>query len=89
MKKPFASKEKTPTVLYSHQCTPASHHSQCTPTANKIASPVLCKSIRTHFHHFNPSCPPFPEKTLKAMADKGKKPLEENSFPSKKRTIRE
>jgi hypothetical protein len=33
--------------------------------------------------------PPLPEKTPKAMADKGKQPLEENSFPPKKRTIRE
>jgi hypothetical protein len=89
MKKHFASKEKTPVVWYSHQCTPASHHSRCTSTANKIASPVLCKSIRIHFHHFTPSRPPLQEKTPKAMADKGKKPLKENSFPLKKRTIRE
>jgi hypothetical protein len=51
---------------------------------------VLCKSIRTHFHHFTPShLPPPPEKTPEAMADKGKKPFEENNFPSKKITIRE
>jgi hypothetical protein len=80
---------KTPTVWYSHQCTPASHHSRCTLTANKIAPLVFCKSIRTHFHHFTSSRPPSSEKTPKAMADKGKQPLEENSFPPKKRTIRE
>jgi hypothetical protein len=88
MKKTLRIQGKTPAVWYFHQCTPASHHSRCTPTANKIASPVLCKSIRTHFHHFNPSRPPLPEKTPKAMVDKGKQPLEENSFPSKKQTIR-
>jgi hypothetical protein len=88
-KKPFASKEKTPVVWYSHEYTPAIHHSRCTSTANKIASLVLCKSFRTQFHHFTPSHPPLPEKTPKSMADKGKKPLEENSFPSKKRTIRD
>jgi hypothetical protein len=50
----------------------------------------FCKSTRAHFHHLTPfRLPPPPEKTPKAMADKGKKPLEENSFPSKKRTIRE
>jgi hypothetical protein len=39
-------------------------------------------------YNFTPSrlLPP-PEKTPKAMADKGKKPLKENSFPSKKQTI--
>jgi hypothetical protein len=68
---------------------PAIHHSWCTSTANKIASLVLYKSTRTHFHHFTPSRPPLPEKTLKDMADKGKKPLEQNNFPSKKWTIRE
>jgi hypothetical protein len=31
------SKEKNPVVWYSHQCTPANHHSRCTSTANKIA----------------------------------------------------
>jgi hypothetical protein len=78
---------KTLVVWYSHQYTPAIHHSRCTSTANKIASLVLCKSVRTHFHHLTPSRPPLPEKTPKAMADKGKKTLEENSFPSKKQTI--
>jgi hypothetical protein len=72
MKKPFASKEKTSAVWYSHQCTPASHHSWCTSTSNKIASLVLCKSTHTHFHLFTPSRPPPPEKTPKAMVDKGK-----------------
>jgi hypothetical protein len=89
MKKTLRIQGKTPTIWYSHQCTPASHHSRYTSTTNKIASPVLCKSIRTHFHHFTHSRPPLPEKTPKAMAVKGKKPLEENNFPSKKRTIRE
>jgi hypothetical protein len=32
---------------------------------------------------------PPEEKTLKAMADKGKKPVEESSAPPKKRTIQE
>jgi hypothetical protein len=89
-KKPFTSKEKTPAVWYSHQYTPAIHHSRCTSTANKIASPALCKSTHAHFHHFTPSrLPPLPEKTPKAMADKGEKPFEENSISSKKKTIRE
>jgi hypothetical protein len=72
-----------------HQSSPASHHSRCTPTTNKIAPLVLCKSIHIHFHHFTSSHPPLLEKTPKAMADKGKQPLEENSFPPKKRTFRE
>jgi hypothetical protein len=80
MKNPFASREKTPTLWYSHQCTPTSHHSRCTLTTNKIAPLVLCKSIHIHFHHFTSSRPPPPEKTPKAMADKKKQPLEENSF---------
>jgi hypothetical protein len=37
LNKPFAPKEKSSVVWYSHQCTPASHHSRCTSTANKIA----------------------------------------------------
>jgi hypothetical protein len=53
-----------------------------------MAPPVLNPLAHT-FHHFTPSRPPPPEKTPKVMADKEKKPLEENSFPSKKRTIRE
>jgi hypothetical protein len=89
MKKPFASKEKNPAVWYSNQCTLASHHSRCTLTANKIDPLVPCKSIRIHFHHFTSSRSPLPEKTPKAMVDKGKQPLEENNFPPKKRTIRE
>jgi hypothetical protein len=40
---------------------------------------VLCKSTRTNFHHFTPSRPP-PEKTPKAMADKGKTLREENNL---------
>jgi hypothetical protein len=40
-------------------------------TANKIAPLVSCKSIRIHFHHFTSSHPSLPEKTPKAMADKG------------------
>jgi hypothetical protein len=85
MKKPFASKEKKNLVVwYSHQYTLASHHSRCTSTANKIASLAFCKSTRTHFRLFTHSHPPPLEKTPKAMADKRKKPLEENNFPSKK-----
>jgi hypothetical protein len=53
-------------------------------TTNKIASLVPCKSIRIHFHHFTSSRPPLPGKTPKAMADKEKQPLEENSSPPKK-----
>jgi hypothetical protein len=50
LKKPFTPKEKTPVVWYSHQCTPASHHSRCTSTANKIAlrcsaNPLIHTSI--------------------------------------------
>jgi hypothetical protein len=58
-------------------------------TANKIAPLVPYKSIRIHFHHFTSSHLPLQEKTPKAMADKGKQALEENSFPPKKRTIQE
>jgi hypothetical protein len=72
---------------------PSMHDSQSSlpmhSTANKIAPLVPCKSIRIHFHHFTSSRPPLPEKIPKAMADKGKQPLEENNFPPKKRTIRE
>jgi hypothetical protein len=53
-------------------------------TTNKIALLVPCKSICIHFHHFTSSRSPLLEKTPKAMADKGKQPLEENSFPPKK-----
>jgi hypothetical protein len=31
MEKTFRIQGKTPAVWYSHQCTPASHHSRCTP----------------------------------------------------------
>jgi hypothetical protein len=89
MKKTLRIQGKTFVVWYSHQCMLASHHSRCNFTANKIASLVLCKPIRIHFHHFTSSRPPLPEKTPKAMEDKGKQPLEENNFPPKKRTIRE
>jgi hypothetical protein len=34
-KKPFASKEKTPVVWYSHKCTPASHHPDALPLLTK------------------------------------------------------
>jgi hypothetical protein len=51
---------------------------------------VLYKSTRIHFHHLTSFLPAPPEeKTPKAMADKGKKPVEESSAPSKKRTILE
>jgi hypothetical protein len=70
--KTLCNQGKTPAVWYSHQCTLASHHSRCTSTANKIAFPVLCKSIHTHFHHFTPSCPPLPEKPPSPWRTRGK-----------------
>jgi hypothetical protein len=88
MEKPFAFREN-------HRCLafPSMHASQSSlpmrSTSNKIALLVPCKSIRIHFHQFTSSRPPLPEKTPKAMANKGKQPLEENSFPPKKQTIRE
>jgi hypothetical protein len=88
MEKPFAFKENPCRLVF-----PSMHASQSSlpmhSTANKIALLVPCKSIRIHFDHFTSSRPPLPEKTPKAMADKGKRPLEENNFPPKKRTIRE
>jgi hypothetical protein len=33
---------------------------------------VLCKSTRTHFHHFTPSRPPSPEKPPKLWRTRGK-----------------
>jgi hypothetical protein len=60
MKNPSHPRKKNPVVWYSHQCTPASHHSRCTLTTNKIAPLVLWKSIRIHFHHFTSSHPPLP-----------------------------
>jgi hypothetical protein len=55
-------KEENPVVWYSHQCALASHHSRCTSTANKNNPSVLCKSTRSHFHHFSSSCLPPPRK---------------------------
>jgi hypothetical protein len=54
-----------------------------------MASLVLYKSTRIHFHHLTSSLPAPEEKNPKAMADKGKQPIEESSAPPKKRTIRE
>jgi hypothetical protein len=71
MKKPSASKEKTLTVWYSHQCTLASHHSRCTLIANKIDPLVPCKSIRIHFHHFRSSRPLLPEKPPRSWRTRG------------------
>jgi hypothetical protein len=57
--------------------------------ANKIASLVLLQ-IHSHtlpsLHILSSSSS---RKNPKAMADKGKQPAEENSFPPKKRTIQE
>jgi hypothetical protein len=82
-KKPFAFRENPHRLVF-----PSMHVSQLSllmhSTTNKIALLVPCKSIRIHFHHFTSSCSPLLEKTPKAMADKGKQPLEENSFPPKK-----
>jgi hypothetical protein len=58
------------------------------PAANKNNLLVLCKSTYSHFHHFSSSRLPPPRKP-QAMADKGKKPCEENNPPPKKQTIRE
>jgi hypothetical protein len=87
-KRPFAPKEKTPSFGIPINARWPVITLDALPLL--INSPlVLCKSTRSHFHHFTPSHLPPPEKTPKAMADKGKTPCEENSPPPKKRTIRE
>jgi hypothetical protein len=72
MKKPFASKEKTPPFGIPINARQPVITPDALPLLNKIAPLVLCKSIHIHFHHFTSSHPPLPEKTPKAMADKGK-----------------
>jgi hypothetical protein len=36
---------------------------------------VLCKSIRTHFHHFTPHLPPPPEKNPQGHGGQGEKAI--------------
>jgi hypothetical protein len=83
-KNPFASGRK-PCRLVFQQCVLANHHSQRTPSVNKIA----CRDALQIHSHTHPSflipSPVSRGENPKAM-DKGKQPQESSS--SKKRTIR-
>jgi hypothetical protein len=72
LKKLFTSKEKTPVGWYSHQCVPASHHSRCISTANKIA--LRCSATHSYalpsFHFLSSSS--SRKKTPKPWRTRGK-----------------
>jgi hypothetical protein len=81
-------REENPGAWYSNR-TPTSHHSQCALSVNKIAP---WDALQTH-SHTHPSLHIFSpcsrRENPKAMADKGKQPIKEDSTPPKKRTIQE
>jgi hypothetical protein len=48
-----------------------------------------CKPTRILLHHFTSSSPVLRGENPKAMVDKGKQPIKEDSIPPKKHTIQE
>jgi hypothetical protein len=89
LKRPFAPKEETPSFGISINA----RWPVITPDALLMLIKIaLWCSANPLVHTSIISLPLIfllQKKTRKAMADKGKKPCEENSFPPKKRTIRE